>query len=74
MLWAYLKAAIGVALILCTWVAVERAWRRMFGDGRDAAAISGCRGCLVCTRRCEPEGHEHGDHQSDHHEHPQTNS
>ncbi len=52
MLLMVLKATVGVTALFVGWVAVELAWRRVF---RGVSEPSGCRGCIVCSRRCETE-------------------
>ena len=45
MLFAYAKAVIGIVLIVCAWVAVDRAFRRMFPERGEKTGCSGCGGC-----------------------------
>jgi len=60
MLWVLAKGALGATIVLLLWVAIERAWGRIvaptLGAPRDEHA---CRGCSVCSRRCEGEGAGH---------------
>ena len=52
MLFALAKGALGAALLLCGWVAVETAWRRVFARDFAEGERPACGGCLVCSRRC----------------------
>ena len=55
-MWIYLKAVIGVVLIVTAWVAIEMAWRRVFG--RPEGKQDGCGGCMTCTNECDSRGLE----------------
>ena len=49
----FLKAALGAALILVAWVAIELAWRRTFGRSENPR-LRGCSGCTsTCTNQCD---------------------
>ena len=52
---SYLKAVAILALVLGIWVATERAWRAMFGDGEGRLSCGGCGGC---GNRCSGSGLE----------------
>jgi hypothetical protein len=47
---SYLKAVAILAVVIGFWVATERAWRAVFGDG--GARRLGCGGCAGCGNRC----------------------
>lgn len=48
---SFIKAAVAVAVIAVAWVAIDLAWRRMFGRASNPR-LSPCGGCTSCARPC----------------------
>ncbi len=59
MLGAFATAILGMILISCAWLAVQRFCQRRFpaaGDGDDAlSGRVGCKGCDCAPQRCDRE-------------------
>lgn len=55
MIETFIKAAIGISVILGGWLAVQVAWRKVCGSAPDEDALAGrlgCHGC-DCHRQCK---------------------
>jgi hypothetical protein len=56
MIVAFIKAVIGISVILGGWLAVQRAWRCATGTSPDEDALTGRLGCQGCDCGSQCEG------------------
>lgn len=65
MIVAFIKALIGISVILGGWLAVQRAWRYVTGASPDEDALAGRLGCQGCDCWSQCEGTESPDSEND---------